>query len=401
MAGGVSWRAREATSGPQLSAYRRNIVAVMVTMAGATLGYSFILPLLSLILERQGTSSTLIGLSVAGEAVAVFLVAPFAPLLLARLGPVQTMLFAIALRLVTFLLMPVFPNVWAWFPLRLLGGAGASLMWIVSEAWINQTVDDRNRGRMLSFYSMALAFGYALGPLLLAQTGTEGWSPFIAGAAIMVASAGGTLIASGAAPTLGGTASARMRSFFRLASLAMMCCFVTASVDTTLVALLPLYGASVGLAPSEALYLLTVMGFGGFVLQYPFGWLADRTDRRRLTLIIAVLMLLGSLTLPWALPQAPYNLIFAFFFGGLIGALYTMGNVLIGERFQGADLATATTFYAVMWNVAALVAPPVAGAGMDISPDLGLPLAVTLMVATILPFAIPAALRGRPPKDLP
>ena len=84
-----------------LSPYQRNIAAVMVTMTGATLGFSFVLPLLSLILEQQGVSKTLIGLSVASEALAVFLVAPFAPRLLARLGPVQTMLMAIALRLVT------------------------------------------------------------------------------------------------------------------------------------------------------------------------------------------------------------------------------------------------------------------------------------------------------------
>jgi MFS family permease len=381
--------------GRLLSPYRRNLIAVMVTMTGATLGYSFILPLLSLILEQQGTSSTLIGLSVASEAVAVFIIAPFAPRLLARLGPVQTMLLAIAVRLFTFLLLPVFPNVWAWFPLRMLGGGGAGLMWIVSEAWINQTVDDRTRGRMLALYTTALAGGYALGPLVLAQTGCAGWPPFLAGSAIMLASAGGTLVASGAAPSLSGTASARLISFFWLAPLVMMCCFVTAAADTTLVSLLPLYGAGIGLAPSEALYLLTVMGIGGIVLQYPFGWLADRMDRRRLTLIIVLLMLACSLTIPWTLTRAPHNLIFAFVFGGLIGALYTMGNTLMGERFRGADLATASTLYAVMWSLATLLGPPVGGLSMDLSPDLGLPLAVTLMVASILPFAIPAAWRGR------
>jgi len=381
--------------GRLLSPYRRNLIAVMVTMAGATFSYSFILPLLSLILEQQGTSGILIGLSVASEAVSVFLIAPFAPRLLGRLGPVRTMLLAIAMRLVTFLLLPVFPNVWAWFPLRLVGGAGAGLMWIVSEAWINETVDDRSRGRMLALYTTALAGGYALGPLVLAQTGSAGWPPFLAGAVIMLASAGATLVASGAAPALGGTASARLLSFFWLAPLVMMCCFVAAAADTTMVSLLPLYGPSVGLAPSEALYLLTVMGIGGIVLQYPFGWLADRMDRRRLTVIIALLMLGCSLTMPWTLPQAPANLIFAFVLGGLIGAIYTMGNVLMGERFRGADLATASTLYAVMWNLATLVGPPLGGLGMDLSPGLGLPLAIALMVASILPFAIPAALRRR------
>ncbi len=384
-------------AGRLLSPYRRNLIAVMATMTGATLGYSFILPLLSLILERQGTSSTLIGLSVAGEAVAVFAVAPFAPRLLVRLGPVQTMLLAIAIRLVTFLLLPVFPNVWAWFPLRMLGGAGASMMWIVSEAWINQTAEDRSRGRLLAIYSMALSLGYAVGPLVLAQTGSQGWTPFLAGVAVLLASGAGTLLASGVAPALSGTVSARLPGFFHLAPLAMMCCFVTAATDTILVSLLPLYGAAVGLDPGKALYLLTIVGMGGIVLQYPFGWLADHMDRRRLTLVLALLMLFCGLAMPWALPTAPYNLIFAFLLGGFIGALYTMGNVLMGERFRGANLAAASTLFAVMWNVGSLAGPPIGGLGLDLSPALGLPLALTLMVAAILPFAVPAALRSRRP----
>jgi MFS family permease len=384
-------------AGPRaLTPYRRNLIAIMVTMTGATLSYSFVLPLLSLVLERQGTSNTLIGLSVASEAVAVFLVAPFAPRLLVRLGPVKTMMLAVAVRLVSFLLLPVFPNVWAWFPLRMIGGAGASLMWIVSEAWINQTVEDHSRGRILSIYSIAVSLGYAFGPLVLAQTGSEGWTPFIVGGAIALAAASCTMLASGVAPAMSGSISARLPGYFLLAPLVMMCCFVTSAVDNILVALLPVYGNGVGLASGDALYLLTAVGIGGIVLQYPFGWLADRMDRRRLTLIIALFMLLCTLVMPWALPVAPYNAVLAFLLGGAIGALYTMGNVLLGERFRGADLAAASTLFAVMWNIGTLLGPAIGGLGLDLSAEYGLPLALSLMVASILPFAMQAALRARP-----
>jgi MFS family permease len=119
-------------------------------------------------------------------------------------------------------------------------------------------------------------------------------------------------------------------------------------------------------------------------------------DRRRLTLIIALFMLLCTLVLPWALPVAPYNTVLAFLLGGCIGALYTMGNVLLGERFRGADLAAASTLFAVMWNIGTLIGPSIGGLGLDLSSEFGLPLALTLMVASILPFAIQAALRSRP-----
>jgi len=378
-----------------LSPYRRNLIAVMATMTGATLSYSFIVPLLSIILERQGTSSTLIGLNSAAGAAAIFVVAPFAPRLLVRFGPVRVTLFGVAALFVALLLLPVFPNVWAFFPLRVLSGAGGGLMWIVGEAWINQTVADHTRGRTLSLYTMLMSFGYALGPLLLVVTGSEGWVPFLAGAAIVLAAGAATLIAAGVAPALEGTRSIRLRGIFRLAPLAMTSCFVISAADTLLISMLPLYGARIGLAHSQALFLLTMIGIGGMVLQYPFGWLADHMDRRRLTLIIAVLMLAGSLAMPWALPKAPYNLIFAFVFGGLIGALYTMGNILMGERFRDADLAAASTVFAVVGSVGGLAGPPAGGLGMDLWPGWGLPLALTVLVATVLPFAISATVRRR------
>jgi MFS family permease len=378
-----------------LSPYRRNLIAVMATMTGATLSYSFIVPLLSIILERQGTSHTLIGLSSASGAAAIFVVAPFAPRLLVRFGPVRVTLLGVAALLVALLLLPVFPNVWAWFPVRVLAGCGGGLMWIVGEAWINQTVEEHTRGRILSLYTMIMSFGYALGPLVLVVTGSEGWAPFLAGAAIVLAAGAATLIAAGVAPALEGAQTARLRGIFRLAPLAMTSCFVITAADTLLVSMLPLYGARIGLAHSDALYLLTMLGIGGIVLQYPFGWLADHMDRRRLTLIIALLMVAGSLALPWALPRAPYNLIYAFVYGGLIGALYTMGNVLMGERFRGADLAAASTVFAVMGSVGGLAGPPAGGLGMDLWPGWGLPLALTALVATVLPFAIAATVRRR------
>ena len=71
-------------------------------------------------------------------------------------------------------------------------------------------------------------------------------------------------------------------------------------------------------------------------------------------------------------------------FGGCFGALYTLGNVLMGERFQGADLASASTLFATMWNLGALFGPPAAGLGLELSPQQGLPGALTLTFGLFL-----------------
>lgn len=370
-------------------------MAVVITMAGATFSYGFTYPLLSLLLERRGVDSTVIGLNTAVEAVMVFLVAPFAPLLFRRYRASTLMLFAVATRLALFLLLPVLPGLTAWFVLRALMGAAGSLMWMVSEAWINEVVVEHTRGRVLSLYSMATAAGFAAGPLVLAATGIDGWLPFAVGATVLLVAGLSVLLAAGHVPALGGEASAPLIAFLRLAPLAMLCCFATAALDTTLVTFLPLYAGGVGVDEARALYLLTIMGLGGILLVYPFGWLADRVNRAALTLAILLMLLAGTASIPLVMRIPPVDLLFFFAIGGLLGALYTMANVHMGARFRGADLAAASTMFAVMWGVGALLGPPVGGLGLDLSQRYGLPLALVAMVALALPVALRRAL-GKP-----
>ena len=368
----------------RLTPLQRNLVAVVVTMAGATLTYSLSTPLLSLILDRQGIGSSLIGLNAAAQSLAIFVIAPFAPRLLRRIGPARIMLWAIALQFVAFLLLPVFPNVYAWFPLRFLVGAGASVMWVASEAWINAVVEDRIRGRVLALYSAAVMGGYALGPLILVMTGSEGWAPFLAGAAMIGLSFLATLFGAGVAPSLDGKPRAPLLAYLALAPLAMLSCLVVAAGDGMLATFLPLYGLAQGLSQEQGLLLLTLLGAGGVALEFPFGWLADRMNRRLLSLLLSLAVLAGCLAFPLLLPVPVVNWVFIFLFGGCLGALYTLGNVLMGERFQGADLASASTLFATMWNLGALFGPPAAGLGLEISPQQGLPAALTLTFGLFL-----------------
>ena len=54
-----------------------------------------------------------------------------------------------------------------------------------SEAVINELVEDDWRGRIIGMYGSAGAAGFALGPVVLILTGTEGLLPFIVTAAFI------------------------------------------------------------------------------------------------------------------------------------------------------------------------------------------------------------------------
>lgn len=84
-----------------------------------------------------------------------------------------------------------------------------------------------------------------------------------------------------------------------------------------------------------------------------------------------------------------------FLVGGILGGFYTIGLVLLGEQFRGAELASATAVFSAMWGVGGVVGLPFAGAAMDLLPPHGLPIALVALFLAYLPFPIVGYVRRR------
>jgi MFS family permease len=89
----------------------RNLIVVSGVLGVAALVHGFSLPLLSLVLAKQGVGTTMIGLSTAVQYLSVLAVAPFVPRLMARQGPVPLMLWSI-IATALLLLLEVDPETW-------------------------------------------------------------------------------------------------------------------------------------------------------------------------------------------------------------------------------------------------------------------------------------------------
>ena len=145
---------------------KRSLAGVIAAMAVVNLVYGITFPLLALVLDAQGVSKTLIGLSTMAQAAAVIVIAPWTPDLLRRIPPSRVMQGVTVLLAVLFIVAGLFPNVWFWFPLRFVIGALTALLWISSEALINDLAEERWRGRIIGLYASIGAAGFALGPLV-------------------------------------------------------------------------------------------------------------------------------------------------------------------------------------------------------------------------------------------
>jgi len=371
----------------------RNLIAVSAALGVAALLHGFSLPLLSLVLEREGVGTTLIGVSTAFQYLAVFAAAPFVPKLLARQGPVPVMLWSIPIIVLTLLALPLFVDVYVWFVLRFVLGAAESFMWIAGEAWLNHVAEDERRGRTVALYGMAAGVGFALGPLLLTLTGSEGTLPFAACAIITLAASVPLVVVRTDAPRLEGVPSAKAWAYVWLAPVAMLGYFVLAATDAIILSFFPIYAVTEGLREPVAVGLVGVFAIGTIAFQLPVGWLMDRVEALGILLAALSIMLAGSIVLPWVVPLAGWNAAFMFVFGGTFAALYIVPLTLLGRRFKGADLSAAATVFSVMFCIGSIAGPPLGGVAMSQLGNDGMRWALVLVYALALPLPLVVLMR--------
>ena len=373
---------------------KRSLVGVIAAMAVVNLVYGITFPLLALVLDGQGVSKTLIGLNTMVQALAVIVIAPWAPGLLSRIPPSRLMQGVTVLLAVLFIVAGLFPNVWFWFPLRFVIGALTAMLWISSEALINDLAEERWRGRIIGFYAAVGAAGFALGPLLLIVTGSVGLLPFIATSAFILSAGIPLFIVHHRQMTSHEQSHGGLWAVFWLAPAIMLANVAYAAAAESLLTFFPIFAIELGLGENLALGLMTVMGFGTMILVMPLSWLADHVDRMGMLAVCVFLTILGLLLMPSLIRMGWLAGVYAFVFGGLEGMIYTLGVVLVGERFKGALLAAATTLFTACWGAGTVVGPLVVGLGMDLFGEPQMALIVAILFALYLPLPIVSWYRG-------
>ena len=261
-----------------------------------TIGLSY--PLLALILEDMGTSSSLIGFNAAMGPIGIILTAPLIPSLARRFGAWFFCFIGFCISALALLLLGLFRDVMIWFGLRFLLGVAINVIFIVSETWINQLAEPHTRGRTIGLYNTIAAAGFALGPLTLAVIGFSGWLPFLIGVSGILIALPVLVYAKKHLPQFDGREYSSVISFLSLAPLLLLAVVSAALFDQTALTLLPIYGLQHSLGEATVSFMLAVLIVGNVVLQIPIGWLADRISRRILLVSLACGAVAASLLLP-------------------------------------------------------------------------------------------------------
>ncbi|PAQ00022.1 MFS transporter [Mesorhizobium mediterraneum] len=362
-------------------------VTAALAMFGAAQGLSY--PLFTLLMQRQGMSPALIGLSAAMMPVGLILSAAFVPAAVRLVGARNLAVGCSLAGALCFLGIGYLQDWVAWFIIRFLVGVVINPLYVLGEVWALSLAPPTRRGRVMGVFNTLLGAGYAAGPLILITVGTSGWPPFVA--AISGFALCALILRAVSSKLTGfeddGQVSGGIVGFAKLAPALLLAVLVAAAVQQSTYALMPVFGSGYGLPEATLAALVTALSAGNILLQIPLGLMAERFGGRAMIVFCALATAACALSLP-LLITTPLVWPVLVVMGAVGYGVYTMALVELGSRFKGTALVAGNAAFALTWGAGGIVGPPGAGALMQGIGPLGLPAVIAGLDALLIAFAL-------------
>lgn len=368
---------------------RRTILFVLVAGAfAAGIGFGAMHPLITLLLEAQGVSDTMIGLSASLMNVAILIGGPFVPRIVRALGPFRVLVLNVVVDVIIVLLYPTVVNYWAWCAFRFVWGLVGVQWWVITESWINLLATEATRTRVVGLYTATLSFGMAAGPFVITLTGFEGFLPWLVVLVILLCSTVPVLAVARRVPVAAHDENIRAFRLLGRIPIIIVAAIAGGFADFAIMSLLPLYGLARGLGAGEAATMLSAFTLGNVCLQLPLAWFADKVSRGAALALCGVVTIGCSVALPFVVAHPVALWAVLFLWGGSVFAIYMVALGMLGAAFGPAELIAANAAFIVVYNLGGVFGPLGTGAFMDLWAPEGLPVAVGTSMAVVLAFMI-------------
>ncbi|MGO4889793.1 MFS transporter [Anaerobacillus sp. MEB173] len=350
--------------------YRFIVLVIMVAITGFSQG--MLLPLLSIMLETIGVSSSLNGINAAGLYIGILLVSPFIEKPLRIYGYKPIIMIGLVLVTVSLLLFPFWQVFWFWFILRIIVGIGDNMVHFATQVWITSTSSLKTRGRNLSIYGFAFGMGFAIGPMMTRLLSINPYLPFIIASIASFLTWGFVIFLRNEWPEKNTDAMhqlgvwQRYKAVFRQAWFALLPGFCYGFLEASLHGNFPVYALRSGIAVDWVSILLPSFVIGGLITQLPLGIISDRFGRRNIVLLVTSLGFVSFLSMNFFESSMNSLLILFVISGALVGSLYSLGIAFLADILPRHLLPTGNVMVAISFGIGSMIGPIIGGIFIDL-----------------------------------
>jgi MFS family permease len=341
------------------------ILVGIVAISGFSQG--MLLPLIAVIFEKGGVSSSLNGFNATALYIGILLVSPFMEMPLRKYGYKPVLVAGSAMVIISLALFPLWESFWFWFVLRLIIGIGDHSLHFATQTWITSTSPPNKRGRNISLYGLFFGIGFAAGPLMTPLVNVNPSLPFIASACLCFIGWIFLFTLKNEFPEqeIGKDSFfetiKRFSNAWRFGWVAFLPPFAYGFLESSLNGSFPVYGLRIGLEVANISLVLSAFAIGSIITQLPLGILSDQFDRKKILMIV---LFLGFLSFTGAsfLENSTIGLLLSFLFAGMVvGSTFSLGISYMSDLMPRNLLPTGNLMCGIFFSIGSLSGPIIGG----------------------------------------
>ncbi|UYZ22817.1 MFS transporter [Mesobacillus jeotgali] len=341
------------------------ILVSIVAISGFSQG--MLLPLIAIIFEQDGVSSSMNGFHATGLYLGILIASPLMEAPLRRFGYKPIILiggFTVAISLALF---PLWKSFWFWFLLRLAIGIGDHMLHFATQTWITSFSPKNRLGRNISLYGLFFGLGFAAGPLMTGFVKINTTLPFIISSAISLAAWLTVWLLNNERPEHDTDSSSffgtmkRFGKVFKYAWVAFLPPFGYGFLEASLNGNFPVYAMRSGIGVDAVALLLPAFAIGGILSQLPLGVLSDKLGRRNV-LIVVTLAGFISFTAAGLLENSTIGLLICFFLAGtVVGSTFSLGISYMADLLPKQLLPAGNLMCGIFFSFGSISGPFIGG----------------------------------------
>lgn len=363
------------------------ILVIIVSISGFSQG--MLMPLISVIFEMDGVSSTLNGLNATGIYIGTLLISPFIEQPLRKYGYKPVIIAGGALVFVSLFLFPFWKSVMFWFVLRMLIGIGDHALHFSTQTWITSDAEKGKLGKSMSIYGLSFGVGFAVGPLFVQLIKFSEVLPFVISSALCLIAWSLVFLVKNEKPkALTGDANNsgwnRYRLAFKYGWIAFLPPFTYGFLESSLNALFPVYALRMDLGVTSVSFALAAFSIGAIVTQIPLGILGDKIGRSKV--IIGGLSLGTILFFICSLLEHSAMAVTVFFAlaGMSVGSLFSMGITYMADLTPKELLPTGNLLCGIFFSLGSLSGPVFGGLYLQVAEGISFLLLIAAVLFLVL-----------------
>jgi MFS family permease len=345
--------------------FRFWILVTIVAISGFSQG--MLLPLIAVIFEKGGVSSSLNGLNATALYIGILLVSPFMEAPLRKYGYKPTIVLGGGLVVLALALFPLWKSFWFWFFLRAIIGIGDHALHFATQTWITSSSPTEKRGRNISLYGLFFGIGFASGPLMTPLVNVNEALPFIVSSILCLIGWVFVFTLKNEFPEQEVEINSffntikRFRKTMKYGWVAFLPPFCYGFLESSLNGSFPVYALRRDIDVASVSLVLTAFAVGSIITQLPLGVLSDSYGRRNVLMIV---LSLGFLTFTSAsiFEHSFIGLFVSFLLSGMVvGSTFSLGISYMTDLVPKNLLATGNLLCGIFFSLGSLSGPIIGG----------------------------------------